>query len=115
MALLEEHRHLLTSFDPEEKECWAFRRVSCPMGRPWLRAPGLVKEIVARFSKAVRAAPALEDYLYLRMAEGMVAMSEEDTERGDSAISILYWVWTRKLPTRNWSQSPISGKAAACA
>ena len=42
--------------------------------------PGLVKEIVARFSKAVRARLPLHDYLYLRMAEGMVAMAEESKE-----------------------------------
>src|SRR5206468_4045211 len=41
--------------------------------------PGLVKAIVAQFTKGLRAHLPLRDYLHLRMAEGMAAMSEELT------------------------------------
>jgi tetratricopeptide (TPR) repeat protein len=81
MALLEEHRHLLVSFDPERKNAGRFAGYLAQWVDLGFERLPLVKEIVARFSKAVRAGLPLEDYLYLRMAEGMVAMSEERTEQ----------------------------------
>ena len=77
MALLEHHRHLLSSFDPEKKNAGRFAGYLAQWVDLGFERSGLVKAIVARFSKAARARLPLEDYLYLRMAEGMVAMSEE--------------------------------------
>src|SRR6266852_913928 len=80
MALLEQHRRLLSSFDPEKKNAGRFVGYVAQWVDLGFERSGLVKDIVARFSKAARARLPLEDYLYLRMAGGMVAMSEENTD-----------------------------------
>ncbi len=80
MARLEEHRHLLTSFDPERKNAALFAGYLAQWVDVGFERSGLVKDIVARFSKAVRARLPLHDYLHLRMAEGMVAMVAESKE-----------------------------------
>jgi tetratricopeptide (TPR) repeat protein len=80
MARLEEHRHLLTSVDPGERNAAPFAGYLAQWVDVGFQRPGLVKEIVARFSKAVRARLPLNDYLHLRMAEGMVAMAAESKE-----------------------------------
>src|SRR5450755_74823 len=80
MARLEAHRDLLTSFDPERKNAAIFAGYLAQWVDVGFKRPGLVKEIVARFSKAARARLPLHDYLHLRMAEGMVAMTEESKE-----------------------------------
>jgi tetratricopeptide (TPR) repeat protein len=80
MELLEDHRHLLTSFDPEEKNAGRFAGCLAQWVDLGFERIGVVKDIVARFSKASRAFLPLEDYLYLRMSEGMVAMSGENTD-----------------------------------
>ena len=77
MALLEEHRHLLDPFGAEKKNAGIFAGYIAQWVDLGFRRPVLVKHIVTLFSKAVRARMPLLDYLYLRMAEGMVAMSEE--------------------------------------
>src|SRR6476660_7499578 len=43
--------------------------------------PDLLVRLLARFPSAARAALPLIDYLHIRMAEGVVAMSEEDFDR----------------------------------
>jgi len=80
MALLEDHRQLLASFDPEANNAGRFAGYLAQWVDLGFERMGLVKDIVARFSKASRARLPLEDYLYLRMAEGMVAMSGENTD-----------------------------------
>jgi len=79
-ARLEEHRHLLSSFDPEKKNAALFAGYLAQWVDVGFQRPVLVKEIVARFSRDVRALLPLHDYLHLRMAEGMVAMAEESNE-----------------------------------
>jgi tetratricopeptide (TPR) repeat protein len=85
----EEHRPLLASFDPEKKNAALFAGYLAQWVDVGFQRPGLVKEIVARFSKAVRARLPLHDYLHLRMAQGMVAMAEESK---DEAIRHLDFV-----------------------
>ena len=80
MALLEQHRHLLTAFDPERKNAGRFAGYLAQWVDLGFERSGLVKDLIAKFSKATRAGLPLEDYLYLRMADGMVAMSEESTD-----------------------------------
>ncbi|HLO08995.1 MAG TPA: tetratricopeptide repeat protein [Terriglobales bacterium] len=80
LARLEERRGLLSSFDPGQRNAAAFAGYLAQWVDVGYQRPGLVKEIVARFSKAVRARLPLHDYLYLRMAEGMVAMAEESKD-----------------------------------
>jgi tetratricopeptide (TPR) repeat protein len=80
LARLEEHRHLLTLIDPEKKNAALFTGYLAQWVDVGFQRPGLVKEIVDRFSRAVRARLPLHDYLHLRMAEGMVAMAEESKD-----------------------------------
>src|ERR1700755_606625 len=70
LARLEEHRYLLTSFDPDKKHAALFAGYLAQWVDVGFQRPGLVKEIVERFSRAIRARLPLHDYLYLRMAEG---------------------------------------------
>jgi tetratricopeptide (TPR) repeat protein len=80
LASLEQHHHLLTSFDPEVKNAALFAGYLAQWVDVGFQRPGLVKEITRRFSRAVRVRLPLHDYLHLRMAEGMVAMAEESTD-----------------------------------
>ena len=89
LALLEEHRHLLTSFDAERKNAARFAGYLAQWVDIGFQRPALLKEIVAGFSKAVRARLPLQDYLHLRMAEGMVAMAEESQEEAIRHIDFV--------------------------
>lgn len=77
MARLEDHNHLLQCFDPQKQNA---ARFTCYLAQ-WVdigfKRPAVVKEIIDHFSPAVRSRLPMHDYLHLRMAEGMVAMSEE--------------------------------------
>lgn len=79
-ARLEEHPYLLTSFGPEQKNAALFTGYLAQWVDVGFQRPGLVKSIVVSFSRPVRARLPLLEYLHLRMAEGMLAMSEESTE-----------------------------------
>ncbi|HUJ95925.1 MAG TPA: tetratricopeptide repeat protein [Terriglobales bacterium] len=89
LSRLEEHNELFTAFDPEKKNAGLFAGYLAQWVDVGFQRPGLVKEIVARFSKEVRARLPLCEYLHLRMAEGMVAMAEESK---DEAIRHLEFV-----------------------
>lgn len=79
-ARLEEHRHLLSSFNPESKNAALFAGYLAQWVDVGYQRPSLVKELVSRFSRDVRTRLPLHDYLHLRMAEGMAAMAEEITD-----------------------------------
>ena len=79
-ARLEEHRHLLSSFNPENKNAALFAGYLAQWVDVGYQRPSLVNELVARFAREVRTRLPLHDYLHLRMAEGMVAMAEEITD-----------------------------------
>ncbi len=113
MARLEEHRHLLTSFDPDKRNAGLFAGYLAQSVDMWLRQR-LHKEITALFSNSVRSRMPLHDYLHLRMAEGMVAMAEESKDEAIQHFD-LSWVWTRRQTTKNYWPLLISGRAAACA
>src|SRR5215813_349656 len=80
MARLEEHHRFLESLDPSAGNAALFVGYLAQWVDIGFQRPGLVKDVVNRFSKAVRARLPLYDYLHLRMAEGMVAMAEECKE-----------------------------------
>ena len=77
MALLEAHRCLWDDFNPENRYAGLFAGYLAQWVDLGFERPILIKKTLAAFSKAIRARLPLLDYLYLRMAEGMVAMSEE--------------------------------------
>ena len=76
--------------------------------------PGLVKELVARFSGAARARLPLPDYLYLRMAEGMVAMAEESKEEALRHFDFVLSLAAETDDQNSWP-SRTSGRAAVSA
>lgn len=77
MALLEGHHCLLDRINPEQTHAGLFAGYLAQWVDLGFERPLLVKKILATFSKTIRGRLPLLDYLYLRMAEGMVAMSEE--------------------------------------
>jgi tetratricopeptide (TPR) repeat protein len=79
-AQLEANRYLLSSFNPKSRNAAVFAAYLAQWVDLGFERPALVKEVVARFSRDVRLQLPLHDYLHLRMAEGMLAMSEESTE-----------------------------------
>jgi len=80
MARLEDSHFLFASFDPEQNNAALLTGYLAQWVDIGFQRPALVKEIAARFSKSVRSRLPLHDYVYLRLAEGMIAMSEEATE-----------------------------------
>jgi len=89
MARLEDHRHLLTSLDPDQKNAGRFAGYLAQWVDIGFQRPSLVREIVARFPKSVRSHLPLHDYMYLRLAEGMVAMTSEATEEAIGHLDVL--------------------------
>jgi len=89
MARLEEHHDLLTVFDPEQKNAARFAGYLAQWVDIGFQRPALVKEIVARFSRSIRSRLPLQDYLYLRLAEGMIAMSEEAKEEAIAHLDFV--------------------------
>ena len=80
IARLEEHRYLLTSFDPEKRNAAVFVGYVAQWVDVGFQRSALVRELLTRFSQPIRARLPLRDYLHLRMAEGMVAMAEESKQ-----------------------------------
>jgi len=77
---LDHHRTLLAGLDPSEKNAAALVGLLTQWVDIGFDHPRLVKELLLRFPLGSRATLALCDYLHLRMAEGLVAMSEENVE-----------------------------------
>ena len=80
MTCLQDHEDLLTSFDPEQKNAARFAGYLAQWVDIGFQRPALVREIVSLFTKPIRSRLRLQDYLYLRLAEGMIAMAAEATE-----------------------------------
>jgi tetratricopeptide (TPR) repeat protein len=77
---LDEHQRLLSAFDPETKNAALFTGYLAQWVDVGFRRPAIVEEILSRFSREVRARLPLQEYLHLRMAEGMTAMAKESTD-----------------------------------
>jgi tetratricopeptide (TPR) repeat protein len=80
MKRLDEHQHLLASFNPKQKNAAIFTGYLAQWVDVGFQRPSLVEDILARFPKTIRAQLPLRDYVHLRMAEGMVAMSQQATK-----------------------------------
>jgi len=75
------HRGILDSLDPKQKNAAAFLGYLAQWVDIGFGNPALVKNLLARFSKPVRASLPLSDNVYLRMADCFVAMSEEEFDQ----------------------------------
>jgi tetratricopeptide (TPR) repeat protein len=89
MTRLEEYRHLLTSLDPEQENAGRFAGYVAQWVDIGFQRPSLVREIVSCFTKPGRARLPLHDYMYLRLAEGMIAMAEEATEKAIRNLDLV--------------------------
>src|ERR1700741_349325 len=89
MARLEEHHSLLSTLDPEQQNAARFPGSLAQWVDIGFQRPALVKEIVSRFPRPIRSRLPLEDYLYLRLAEGMIAMSEEAKEEAIAHLDFV--------------------------
>lgn len=80
MRALGAHRSLLAGLDPSQKDAAVL--VGCVA--QWVDigfgGPELLRDLLGRFRTSCRASLPLVDYLHLRMAEGLLAMIEEEIE-----------------------------------
>jgi tetratricopeptide (TPR) repeat protein len=79
MACLREHEDLLAHLDPRERNAGLLVGYVAQWVDIGFDRPHRVRELLDRFPKQVRPSLALRDYVYLRMAEGMLAMNLEDS------------------------------------
>jgi len=77
---LENHRAFLAALDPSQKNGAVLLGYLAQWVDIGFDQPRLVKQLLARFPPAFRSALPLCDYVHVRMAEGLVAMSEENFE-----------------------------------
>ena len=81
MRCLEANRSLIGSLAPTRKSAGVLLGYLAQWVDIGFEGPQLIKRLLPRFPKDSRAALPLLDYLHLRMAEGLVAMVEENFER----------------------------------
>jgi tetratricopeptide (TPR) repeat protein len=77
---LKNHKTLFESFPPAQKNAAAFLDYLAQWVDIGFDRPRLVKELLPRFPQALRASFPLSDYVHIRMAEGLVSISDEDFE-----------------------------------
>lgn len=89
MQLLDEHRNCIQSCGPK---CSNSSVVVGHLAQ-WVdlgfAEPALVKELLARFSTEARVELPVRDFVHLEMAEGFVAMSEQNDEAAISHLEIV--------------------------
>jgi tetratricopeptide (TPR) repeat protein len=81
MRCLEANRRLIGSLAPTQKSAGVLLGYLAQWVDIGFEGPQLIKRLLPRFPKDARAALPLLDYLHVRMAEGLVAMAEEDFEQ----------------------------------
>lgn len=89
MARLDKATQLLSTLDPRQENAGRLAGLLAQWIDVGYKRAEPVKSLIARFSKADRSHLPLQDYLYLRLAEGMIAMTDEST---DEAIRHLDFV-----------------------
>ena len=77
---LRAHRMLLAALEPSQKNAAALVGFLAQWVDIGFDQPGLVKELLSRFPHDSRARIPVSDYLHLRMAEGLLAILEENCE-----------------------------------
>ncbi len=80
IQLLRRHREFIESSGPKQKNAAVFighlaQWVDIGYGKP-----GLVKDLLSRFPGHLRVGLSVRDFVHLQMAEGFVAMSEQEDE-----------------------------------
>jgi tetratricopeptide (TPR) repeat protein len=78
IKLLAKYRRVLVSLNRSQKNAAVLVGLLAQWVDVGFDRPALVKDLLSRFPSVCRASLPLGEYLHLRMAEGFVAMSEED-------------------------------------
>lgn len=84
LSCLRTHAALLETFDPQQSNAARFVGHLAQWVDVGAFNPSALKGVLHRFDTKTRASLSLNNFLYLRMADGMLAMSEEEM---DTAIS----------------------------
>ena len=80
MANLETRQHLFTSISPQQKNVGVFIGYLALWVDIGFQRPALVRHVLSQLEKTDRARLPVRDYVFIRMAEGMVAMAEKAVE-----------------------------------
>src|SRR5579884_1557594 len=94
MRLLAANRHIYESFAGEEKNAPEFLGYVAQWVDIGYGDVSLVKGLLARMSPEVRRSFSVSGYIHLHMAEGMVAMEEEEQTRAISHFEIVLMLAT---------------------
>ena len=89
MARLQERSCLFTSLDPEQKNAARFAGYLAQWVDIGFQRPALVKQVIVRFPTPIRLRLPLQDYLHLRLAQGMTAMADEATDEAIQHLDFL--------------------------
>lgn len=89
MRCLEANRRLIGSLAPTQKSAGVLLGYLAQWVDIGFEGPQLIKRLLPRFPKDSRAALPLLDYLHVRMAEGLVAMAEEDFEQAKQHFAFV--------------------------
>jgi tetratricopeptide (TPR) repeat protein len=89
MSVLEENRTLVESVGPEQAGATVLLGYLAQWVDAGFDSPALIKRLLARFSGQSRIHLPLIEFLHLRIAEALVAMSEEDYE---CAVATLQFI-----------------------
>lgn len=89
IACLQAHEELLVHLNPEQENsgqlmCYLAQWIDIGFDRT-----ALLKELLSKVSKQMRAGLPLRDYLYLRMTEGMLAMNEEASQEAVDHFDVI--------------------------
>ncbi len=81
LEALETHRSLLAALDPTQEYAAALVGIVAQWVDIGFAGPELLGDLLSRFPKQSRACLRLLDYVHLRMAEGLLAMREEEFDQ----------------------------------
>lgn len=89
MRRLEEHRSLLDSLDAAQKDAGVLLGYVAQWVDIGFESPHLMTRLLARFTKDRRSGLSLRDYLHVRMAEGLLAMTREEFDQAIQHFSFV--------------------------
>lgn len=88
MEKLRAHRAVFRSLRPEQKNAAALLGCLAQWVDIGFASPKLMEGLLSRFPNRLRANMPLSDYVHLRMAEGFVAMTQEEFDRATKHFEI---------------------------
>ncbi len=89
LEALETHRSWLAAFDPTQENAAALFGIIAQWVDIGFAGPELLRDLLSRFPKQSRACLHLLDYVHLRMAEGLMAMREEEFEQATRHLQFV--------------------------